>query len=232
MRYGFSPPAQATEEFVLQTCNSKRRDKSQHAKFFFEVSPLYIGLYSLKSFQGCFSFLFFLVFNHRISMCLHVQDLGGRGASVAFWYSLGVLGQCCLLPLVLGPAWCSAPGRTEIWTSQAGSMEVSRTSVLPAQNRSTCTQTPEPETPDLPPAPGTLSAPSAVVIALPPSWGQCTSLSSNWSKSCLVELSGLTGPPEHLPLQSAVFRTMYVLPVSLLLPFQENFLPPRRWNPW
>lgn len=88
--------------------------------------PLFIKILSRLFFFSLLSF-----FQHRISMCLSAQDLeGGQvGLTQPFPHTVWVSGP---VPLVIGLAWRSLPGRTEMWTSQAGFMEMSRPLVLPS----------------------------------------------------------------------------------------------------
>lgn len=90
---------------------------------FWGFSPVYWPLF-IKILSRLFSyFLLYFLFqpqNKHVPTRLGPGRIGGRGgAHIAFsWYSLGFLGQCCLLPLALGSAWSSVPGRTEIRTPQ------------------------------------------------------------------------------------------------------------------
>lgn len=171
-----SPPQELQKHLFYRLVIVNAEIKVSTLPFFFffvalfEVSSLYIGLYSLKSFQGCFSIFFFTFFFQPQNKQVLTRSGPGRMAGVGVWWGsrsllliqFGFLGQCCLLLLILGPAWSSVPGRTEICTSQLVPWRCWDLWCFWAQNRATCIQVPKPDTLNL--------ASSSVLLISPPTF--------------------------------------------------------------
>lgn len=123
---------QAAEEFVLGTGKRKPRDKSQCATFF-SVAPFW-RFFPCRLIKNPLKVVFsFLVFSHKISVCLHVQDLGRKEmgfleSSDTVWCFLESVAPSTLFSLPhLG--FCARLGEC---SPQADSVEMWRTWVLPS----------------------------------------------------------------------------------------------------